>query len=307
MKEKGITLIALVITIIVLLILAGVTVATLTGDNGLLGKAGNAKIETEKAEIRETIELECISLEGDKNLKSKTDKEKLEILVERLKTRNGLEEQNTNYEISSKFASITTKQGFEYTVLFDYTVIEGKLAYLDIEDGSIQLKESGYIQGNNALVPYTGKYIITGNTKDNTVSILEKGTYDVTIKDLNIDVSTKNNVVAFLAGNINTGLNVTLNIEGNNTLISSSASALSWSGVTNETGGSKLEICGKGRLELSCGNSYGAMCIGGNNAKNLTITSGEIYAIKRGEKYGNPIGGNGASIIINRWDYSCKF
>ena len=35
-KEKGITLIALVITIIVLLILAGVTIATLTGDNGIL-------------------------------------------------------------------------------------------------------------------------------------------------------------------------------------------------------------------------------------------------------------------------------
>ena len=34
MKEKGITLIALVITIIVLLILAGVTIATLTGENG---------------------------------------------------------------------------------------------------------------------------------------------------------------------------------------------------------------------------------------------------------------------------------
>ena len=137
-KWNQYTLIALVITVIVLLILAGVTVATLTGDNGLLGKAGNGKIETEKAEIRETIELECISLEGDKNLKSKTDKEKLEILVERLKTRNGLEEQNTNYEICSKFASITTKQGFEYTVLFDYTVIEGKLAYLDIADGNIE-------------------------------------------------------------------------------------------------------------------------------------------------------------------------
>ena len=33
-KQKGITLIALVITIIVLLILAGVSIATLTGDNG---------------------------------------------------------------------------------------------------------------------------------------------------------------------------------------------------------------------------------------------------------------------------------
>ncbi|MFR3782860.1 MAG: hypothetical protein ACLTXR_03385 [Clostridia bacterium] len=39
-ESKGITLIALVITIIVLLILAGVTIGiTLTGDNGMLGKA----------------------------------------------------------------------------------------------------------------------------------------------------------------------------------------------------------------------------------------------------------------------------
>ena len=37
--KKGITLIALVITIIVLLILAGVTIATLTGDNGILKQA----------------------------------------------------------------------------------------------------------------------------------------------------------------------------------------------------------------------------------------------------------------------------
>ena len=37
--ESGITLIALVITIIVLLILAGVAIVTLTGDNGILGKA----------------------------------------------------------------------------------------------------------------------------------------------------------------------------------------------------------------------------------------------------------------------------
>ena len=46
-KEKGITLIALVITIIVLLILAGVTIATLTGDNGILTKANEAKESTE--------------------------------------------------------------------------------------------------------------------------------------------------------------------------------------------------------------------------------------------------------------------
>ncbi len=44
LKERnGITLIALVITIIVLLILAGVVITTLTGDNGILGKAKTAK------------------------------------------------------------------------------------------------------------------------------------------------------------------------------------------------------------------------------------------------------------------------
>lgn len=54
---KGITLIALVITIIVLLILAGVTIATLTGDNGLLQKATTAKEQTKSSEAEELIKL----------------------------------------------------------------------------------------------------------------------------------------------------------------------------------------------------------------------------------------------------------
>lgn len=59
-KENGITLISLVITIIVLLILAGVTVATLIGDNGLIGKSGEAKRETEIAEEKEILETAVI-------------------------------------------------------------------------------------------------------------------------------------------------------------------------------------------------------------------------------------------------------
>ena len=58
LKENGITLIALVITIIILLILAGVTIATLSGDNGILKNAAKAKEETEKAEIIEQIRLD---------------------------------------------------------------------------------------------------------------------------------------------------------------------------------------------------------------------------------------------------------
>ena len=44
-NERGITLVALVITIIVLLILAGVTIAALSGQNGILTNASNAQVE----------------------------------------------------------------------------------------------------------------------------------------------------------------------------------------------------------------------------------------------------------------------
>ena len=56
-KEKGITLIALVITIIVLLILAGVSIATLTGDNGLLQKSAEATEQTEQSTEKEGVGL----------------------------------------------------------------------------------------------------------------------------------------------------------------------------------------------------------------------------------------------------------
>ena len=49
-KNGGITLIALVITIIVLLILPGVTIAALSGDNGILTRAKEAKEKTEQAQ-----------------------------------------------------------------------------------------------------------------------------------------------------------------------------------------------------------------------------------------------------------------
>ena len=59
-NKKGITLIALVITIIVLLILAGVSIATLTGENGILTRASDAKIETAVAAVKENLHLEQI-------------------------------------------------------------------------------------------------------------------------------------------------------------------------------------------------------------------------------------------------------
>ena len=65
-SNKGITLIALVITIIVLLILAGVTIATLIGDNGILTKANEAKEKNEIAEVKERAQLDIVSWVTDK-------------------------------------------------------------------------------------------------------------------------------------------------------------------------------------------------------------------------------------------------
>lgn len=72
-SNKGITLIALVITIIVLLILAGVAIATLTGDNGVLTKAVSSKEKTDIAETKEQIKLEIMGNLSDEGKYTNAD------------------------------------------------------------------------------------------------------------------------------------------------------------------------------------------------------------------------------------------
>ena len=64
-QETGITLLALVITIIVLLILAGITISAITGDNGIIGNAGQAKEETEIANEKEIVEKATVQAMGN--------------------------------------------------------------------------------------------------------------------------------------------------------------------------------------------------------------------------------------------------
>lgn len=61
-NQKGITLIALVITIIVLLILAGVSIATLTGDNGLLTKSQQGVRDNRIATAKDLVSTEAQAL-----------------------------------------------------------------------------------------------------------------------------------------------------------------------------------------------------------------------------------------------------
>ena len=72
-NKNGITLIALIVTIIVLLILAGITVATLTGDSGLIGKTSEAQFRAEVSSYNEELELSIIQDEG-KNKRGRQNK-----------------------------------------------------------------------------------------------------------------------------------------------------------------------------------------------------------------------------------------
>ena len=98
-NQKGITLLALVITIIVLLILAGITISAITGDNGIIGNAGRAKEETEIANEKEIVEKATVQAMGnnkygnieENELQSELDKETGEGKTEATDIGDGIE------------------------------------------------------------------------------------------------------------------------------------------------------------------------------------------------------------------------
>ncbi|HCC04364.1 MAG TPA: hypothetical protein DEP51_05900 [Clostridiales bacterium] len=90
---SGITLIALVVTIIVLLILAGISIAMLSGNNGILQRAGDAKQTSERAEAKEQAQMDIMDWITDKtanNQNSTLDNAKVkEILIGKSYVKNG--------------------------------------------------------------------------------------------------------------------------------------------------------------------------------------------------------------------------
>ena len=64
-NNKGITMITLIVTIIILLILAGVTIAFLTGENGILNKASTAAETTKKANAKERLKVELMAIQTE--------------------------------------------------------------------------------------------------------------------------------------------------------------------------------------------------------------------------------------------------
>ena len=114
-RQRGITLIALVITIIVLLILAGVTIAALSGDNGILTRAAESKNKTEEAQEKEGLKLAVTSSQMEDVNTLEIDKEKLE---------NAIRQQFGN----NKDFSVTDNKDGSFLVSMNDT---GRMYYID--------------------------------------------------------------------------------------------------------------------------------------------------------------------------------
>ena len=106
--NKGITLIALVVTIIVLLILAGISIAMLTGEGGILTNAREARKMTDIADIKEQIRMDILE-EQMKNNSGDISKEKLiEILKKYFEEEDIPQEDDEKWEDLGSIGSLHT-------------------------------------------------------------------------------------------------------------------------------------------------------------------------------------------------------
>ena len=185
-STKGITLIALVVTIIILLILAGISIAMLTGNNGILSQAGRAKKETNDAADREMLQLAVMSSFGTDG---KIDINKLKTEVEEI----GGEISGTTFPvtISKGNISLEVQEDGKYTEIGTVPQIEYQLAKTDgtqiqesetLAEDSIKLKISisnmKDLQGIKSITLKTA----SGTTVAGTVD-LNKGTMESEITE----------------------------------------------------------------------------------------------------------------------------
>ena len=230
-KQSGITLVALVITVIVLLILAGITIVTLTGDNGLLVKANKAVRNTKKAEYIEVLSLAAIQTEDLEEMKTEIEKYQ-NIKVSEYKEYNGN-------------LVVITEDGYKF--LIDKKKVLA-VEILNIEYGNIEIYPDYYILNDENISNDDKNYIITGSTTENSVKIFgdQSNTYNIYISDLTIDVKSISNLAAF---NIKEGANVNLNVMGENTFTSGFGCA----GLQKSSKDGNLIIEGVGKLTTSGG------------------------------------------------------
>lgn len=146
-EEKGITLVALVITIIVLLILAGVSISLVVGQNGVLTQSQSAVKAQKASSAKETVSLALASLEVDYKAAWATNQSVSKstfFTVDKLKaalTTGYTTDDTSNEEISSSTVlKITNKNGDVFYIHFSVTGSGDSTTY---EVSSVEILDSG--------------------------------------------------------------------------------------------------------------------------------------------------------------------
>ena len=123
-KQRGITLIALVVTIIVLIVLAGVSIAMIIGDNGILTRATEASKQSETASVKEQAQLDIANWISDR-LENGEDTTLDDITVKNIiKTANANNANKYYKELQND--KIITQSGYEilYSELYSNSNVE---------------------------------------------------------------------------------------------------------------------------------------------------------------------------------------
>lgn len=203
MKEnKGITLIALVITIIILLILAGISIATLTGENGLLTKASKADKDADIADTKEQIKLEIMG-SLDKETANYTNKNVIDAV-----------DKITGVTVDENTPTVQTQKGNEVDisdlwekVIYMLRIWDGGYAEIPFKSGQvwtedflesiskeIQLNRCGYtcLRGNppaetlwfkpGPFDPY-GHYVLNGSAVKFGEPLVTGAKYDYVLEE----------------------------------------------------------------------------------------------------------------------------
>lgn len=224
-NQKGITLVALVVTIIILILLAGVSINLVLGDKGIFNKAKQATEKYEIAQERESLEVEIadiyteiienenkIATLQDLYLKLNKDKYEIELDDEKNPTIASIKviKGKYSFKVNSKFEIISEERKEENLkeLIFDF-----KNNKNDFEDtlGSCVVDENG-IRPNTfeSISGDTWKYANTKTKKDINMNLYSK--FEIT-SDILLEDNNANYKMGGIQINFYNGENVMLTIS----------------------------------------------------------------------------------------------
>ena len=186
MKNRGITLIALAVTVIVLLIISGVTISYMTGENGIINQSKESKKFAGAVEEKEILNTSVAAAVG-KSSKSKVEENNLK---KYLNQNVGDEVKDYTLEKKDGYYSVTfTATGNEYAVWENGTVQDmdeyQKTPYLKLDPSELNALETGSSQIIKAITNVNNPNIEWETSNSNIVTIQKKSNTEITVAGKN--------------------------------------------------------------------------------------------------------------------------